>query len=455
MKKIFNVFFVFIVLLCPLVVKAASISISCGSIINNAVTCDITGNTDQIIIAVSAKVRTNSNLSFASFSPSSIWQGDGSDGSIELYTADDIIGNFSIGTLNLNVTSVAEGYNTSAVLESVFFSDVDGNDIKIDSVSDNIRIKSSINDLASLSINNGSLSPNFDKNTVFYSSTIDSNSVVISATTENKYANISGDIGTKNLSYGNNTFKINVTSEDGNTKTYTINIVRPEKNNNADNSASSNNSANNKSNNAYLKDIVLSIGSIVFDKDTITYDINVPYVTEKIEVNALAEDSKAKVEISGNDKLNVGENKITIKVTAEDNTTKEYIVNVTRKEEGYSLSSNNDISNIKIKNYDLKFNNGTLDYTLKIKNEKKLDIEVLLGDSKAKYEIIGNDNLKNNSVIKIVVTAEDNSSKIYNIKIKNNTNAEIVFIIVIAVLLLVNIGRIGFNTFRKVKLERV
>ena len=50
-------------------------------------------------------------------------------------------------------------------------------------------------------------------------------------------------------------------------------------------------------------------------------------------------------------------------------------------------------------------------------DEKSLDIEVFLNDSSSKYKIIGNDNLENNSVIRIEVLAQDGSIRVYKIKI--------------------------------------
>ena len=51
---------------------------------------------------------------------------------------------------------------------------------------------------------------------------------------------------------------------------------------------------------------------------------------EKLEIKAEAEDSKAKVQITGNDKLVEGDNVIKIAVTAEDGTIRTYIITATK-----------------------------------------------------------------------------------------------------------------------------
>ena len=63
---------------------------------NGNITCNISGNSSNIVTAISIMVKVGNNISFAKFEPSSIWQGDGDNGDIELYTAMDVLGNFDI-----------------------------------------------------------------------------------------------------------------------------------------------------------------------------------------------------------------------------------------------------------------------------------------------------------------------------------------------------------------------
>lgn len=87
-----------------------------------------------------------------------------------------------------------------------------------------------------------------------------------------------------------------------------------------------------KSNNANLSDIDISTGNIDFDKDIFEYDIEVENEVDKITINAEVEDEKAIVGGTGDYELDVGLNKIKLMVTAEDGSTKEYIIQVIRKE---------------------------------------------------------------------------------------------------------------------------
>ena len=439
---------IFILLLLPMEVLADNIYMTCNQdvITKDSVSCSIKGNTTTTTIAVSLKVQTGSNITFKSFTPSSVWQGDGEDGNVDLYTANDILGKYDIGTLNLNVESLYQGLDTSITLYSVSVYDRDGKETKLDNYTKKIRIASNDNTLSSLNITSGLLNPTFSSNITTYSATVNTDRITINATANNDKAKVEGDIGTKKLNYGNNTFKINVLSESQETKTYTININRLNNGNTTNNnSGNTNNQSNNvqKSSNNYLKDIKLSYGNITLENDKFEYDLNIPYDIDSIDVNAITEDSNAKVEISGNNDLKVGLNQIKILVTAEDNTTKTYIINVTRKEEGYTLSNNNYISKLTITGYNLNFNKNILKYNLKIKKEKRLDINIGLEDSKSKYKIIGNDNLKNNSIIKIIVTAEDNTTRTYEIHIKNTDKIiKIIFISIITILILINIIRL-------------
>ena len=88
-----------------------------------------------------------------------------------------------------------------------------------------------------------------------------------------------------------------------------------------------------KSNNSYLKSLTLSDGEIEFQKDTLNYSITLENKIDKLIIKAETEDSKAKIDLKEEYPLEIGENKISLVVTAEDNTTKTYELNVIRKEE--------------------------------------------------------------------------------------------------------------------------
>ena len=99
-----------------------------------------------------------------------------------------------------------------------------------------------------------------------------------------------------------------------------------------------------KSSNANLSDIVLSNGIIQFNKEVLEYSVEVEYEVHEITINATLEDKKAKVEGTGDYKLNVGFNEIKLIVTAEDNSTKEYVIKITRSEEA-KVELDSDIEN--------------------------------------------------------------------------------------------------------------
>ena len=66
-----------------------------------------------------------------------------------------------------------------------------------------------------------------------------------------------------------------------------------------------------------------------FDKDTLEYSLKVDESVEKIKINVTANDSKASVSGAGEITLTPGENKIEIKVTAENGNEKVYKLNIT------------------------------------------------------------------------------------------------------------------------------
>lgn len=169
-----------------------------------------------------------------------------------------------------------------------------------------------------------------------------------------------------------------------------------------------------KSNNANLSNIKISNLDFEFKKDTLEYNLEVKNDIESINIEAASEDSKAKVEGIGEQKLVVGENTINLKVTAEDGTEKTYTIKIKRKD------NNSYLTNLTIRDIDFKFDKETLEYELIIpRNIEKTTITGSSESELATIEGLGNyDLLEEETAIKITVTAEDETKKIYTITLK-------------------------------------
>ena len=89
---------------------------------------------------------------------------------------------------------------------------------------------SSDSTLKSLNVDKGKISPNFEPENFDYSLSVnnDIDKITISGEKNNENANVEG-LGEKELQVGINTFEIKVTSENGETRTYTLTITRKEK----------------------------------------------------------------------------------------------------------------------------------------------------------------------------------------------------------------------------------
>ncbi len=95
----------------------------------------------------------------------------------------------------------------------------------------------------------------------------------------------------------------------------------------------------NASSDATLKSLAVSPGTLspAFSPDVDTYAVTVGTDVEKINISAVRNDENASVDVSGDEDLQMGENRVTCKVTAQDGeTTKEYVIVVTKAEGGAS-----------------------------------------------------------------------------------------------------------------------
>ena len=196
-------------------------------------------------------------------------------------------------------------------------------------------------------------------------------------------------------------------------------------------------------NNNYLKKLTISDGNINFDKNVLVYNIVVEKSVTHIDVIAEAESKKAKVIIENSNEIN-SEKPILITVTAEDSSTRVYTINIKYKEN--ELSSDNLLKDLIIENYKIKFKPTNNNYKVRVSRDvNELNITPLLNDDNASYVIVDNENLKNNSKIKIIVTALNGNQNIYTITVKKTS------MIVVYIILAIILGIIGVVAFKLIR----
>lgn len=182
----------------------------------------------------------------------------------------------------------------------------------------------------------------------------------------------------------------------------------PIKNNNQQ---TTNNNIVQKSSEARLKELKVDVEGLTpeFDKNTTEYYLVVDLSVNKLKITASTVDNKAKWAIYGNKNLKEGENTITINVTAENGTKKEYYIHVTKVDN--IEMANAELENLDIQGFSLypSFKSNIYSYNLNINQEvSNLEIIAVPQNEKAKVEIEGNENLhEGENIIKINVTAEN------------------------------------------------
>lgn len=148
------------------------------------------------------------------------------------------------------------------------------------------------------------------------------------------------------------------------------------------------------------------------------YTATVSSDIKKVAINATMEDAKANMVISDNasKELKAGENnKITITVTAEDGSKKAYVINIKRE----ALKSDATLKGLTIEE-DEDFDFESDKYSYRVNVARKVNILTIgyeLSDNTSTIKITGNENLKNGSKVKILVTAQDGTKKEYILNI--------------------------------------
>lgn len=185
-----------------------------------------------------------------------------------------------------------------------------------------------------------------------------------------------------------------------------------------------------KSNNANIKSLTIKgnddsdvVLSPVFNSGVYDYEATVASNVKTVSITPILEDAKANAVISNNanEELKAGEdNKITITVTAEDGSKKAYNINIKRE----ALTSDATLKSLEIEEAEkFEFDKDKFTYNVKIdKNIKSLTIIYELADENSTINIEGNSELKNGSIVKLIVTAQDGTKKVYTLNIIKETN---------------------------------
>jgi len=219
----------------------------------------------------------------------------------------------------------------------------------------------------------------------------DSVAVVATPNDSSSSVQVSGATG---LSAGANTLSVLVTSESGSTATYTVtlNVQRP-------------------SNVSSLAVFKVS-GARVADGGTVL----VPFGTDAVAVTAIPTDSSASVAVVGSNDLQVGDNTLTVTVTAEDDSTSSFTLTIrVLQDDDVTLSAfqydGNDVSDGD--SFDLAYGTESVDITATPSSEN------------ASVEILGADSLHvGKNVVRVVVTAADASSYTYRLTFNVAANTD-------------------------------
>lgn len=166
--------------------------------------------------------------------------------------------------------------------------------------------------------------------------------------------------------------------------------------------------------NSLLESLNLGLTDVdfTFSRFVTEYNFEVLNEVESFSPSYIALNKDAIITVKGSKKLDIGKNTFDIYVKSPiSNATTCYTITINRLPKGvkiYDKSADVSLSKIIIKDKDIKFNNETKNYNIKLKsNENSLDIYVKPNYDGAKVKISDTNNLNNKDVITITITSEN------------------------------------------------
>ena len=232
---------------------------------------------------------------------------------------------------------------------------------------------------------------------------------------KNMYDN-EGSQGDITLNYGTNElyFKVTNKNDANDSKTYKINVVRPD-NRSTDNSLSS---------------LIVGNSKVVLT-DANTYNVSVDSKTTSVEIKATPANGATLVdgygERIGNNAVSItGQSaSVEIRVKAENESVRTYTININKTD---YKSNDATLKSLTLEGIDFDFKSNTYEYNLSVKyNVSQTKIQATVNNEKATTKYQENVNLKvGANDIEIKVTAEDGTEKTYKLNITREEEIPIV-----------------------------
>lgn len=246
--------------------------------------------------------------------------------------------------------------------------------------------------LGSLYVKGYSMQPAFKQSHTEYNLTVPANVDKIEIVTKKNDINqtITGQ-GIKTLRYGPNKFRIIVTAQNKDSKTYELTVTRTDT----------------RTGDVSLKTLNVTNTIIKAEAGKTEYEATVGRNTESILISARTNDPMATLTGTGTKQLEIGENKFELLVQSSNGKEQIYTIKINRSTEELEppVKSSN-LKAIKINNLSVKVTEDTTTYLYGISNiVDPVKIEPILVSPTATYEMTGHENLKAGiNKIKIKVT---------------------------------------------------
>ncbi len=386
MKKV-----VFIVLLLFSIRVHAAVSLNCPgeTKLGTAIECKVTGTED--LVTTSFRIDTD-----ATTTVTPIW-GHVESGGVHTFNKES---SESLSIATISVTFKKEGSNT------ITLADIPDQG----SVSKTINVtntKSYNANLASLTVN-GKTVDGFNKDKTEYKVKVNTNKVTIEAKSEDAKAQVNVP-GEKNLSLGDQTFNISVTSESGKEKNYKL-VITYEAPKDTDNSLKTLELYNG---NTKIKELEYKSGVYTYEGIKVKTDV------AKLTIKATVNNSKAKfVDKYGprEAELEYGENILEVRVEAESGEVATYSIKVNRED---GRSADTTLSKLVVNNVEVELKDKVYEYEVKVRyNETKSHIDATANNKASKVDYQDIDLVSGaNEPIKVTVTSENNKTQDYIINI--------------------------------------